>query len=47
MGHENDENLDVDGTPHQKLKFNEDDLDYIDGTNKKNWYVRFQVEIGI
>lgn len=24
-----------------------DDLDYIDGTNKKNWYVRFQVEIGI
>jgi phosphate-selective porin OprO/OprP len=24
-----------------------DDLDYIDGTNKKNWYLRFQVEIGI
>jgi len=24
-----------------------DDLDYFDGTNKQNWYVRFQVEIGI
>lgn len=24
-----------------------DDLNYIDGTNKKNWYLRFQVEIGI
>ena len=23
------------------------DLDYFDGTNKQNWYVRFQVEIGI
>ncbi|TRW23380.1 porin [Flavobacterium zepuense] len=24
-----------------------DDLSYFDGTSKKNWYVRFQVEIGI
>jgi len=24
-----------------------DDLDYFDGQNKQNWYVRFQVEIGI
>lgn len=24
-----------------------DDLDYFDGRNKQNWYVRFQVEIGI
>jgi hypothetical protein len=23
------------------------DLDYLDGSNKQNWYVRFQVEIGI
>jgi hypothetical protein len=24
-----------------------DDVSYFDGTSKKNWYVRFQVEIGI
>jgi len=24
-----------------------DDLDYFDGTSKQNWYLRFQVEIGI
>ena len=23
------------------------DLDYLDGSNKQNWYVRFQLEIGI
>ena len=24
-----------------------DDLDYFDGTSKQNWYVRFQIEMGI
>jgi hypothetical protein len=24
-----------------------DTLDYVDGTKKSNWYLRFQVEIGI
>ncbi|WP_445712994.1 porin [Flavobacterium sp.] len=28
-------------------EFTLSDLDYFDGSNKQNWYVRFQVEIGI
>lgn len=30
-----------------QLEVNLDDLSYFDGSSKKNWYVRFQVEIGI
>jgi phosphate-selective porin OprO and OprP len=30
-----------------QTEFTFDTLDYLDGTSKNNWYVRFQVEIGI
>lgn len=30
-----------------QLELNYDTLDYYDGTSKNNWYLRFQVEIGI
>lgn len=30
-----------------QLEFTLDELNYFDGTSKHNWYVRFQVEIGI
>lgn len=30
-----------------QLEFTLDDLSYFDGSSKSNWYVRFQVEIGI
>lgn len=30
-----------------QLEVNMDDLSYLDGSSKQNWYVRFQVEIGI
>jgi len=39
IGHENDEDLDVDSTPHQKLKFDEDDLDYIDNTDIRKRFI--------
>lgn len=30
-----------------QLELTYDDLDYFDGTSRQNWYVRFQVEMGI
>ncbi len=30
-----------------QMELTMDDLNYFDGTSKQNWYVRFQVEIGI
>lgn len=30
-----------------QLEVTLDDLDYFDGTSKQNWYVRFQLEVGI
>ena len=30
-----------------QMEFTVDDLSYFDGSSKTNWYIRFQVEIGI